>query len=68
MCWQCVEVLNTTVEGTTTTTFKGAPTPAPYADYRSTNPPWLVSSMWPKLMPYGEYTIGVEYARCLDLT
>ena len=32
----CVEVMNTTVVNTTTTTFEGSPVASPYADYRST--------------------------------
>jgi len=64
----CVEVLNTTIPNTTTTTFAGAPVDAPYSDYRSTNPPWLLASTREKdLASLGEVTNGTEYASWCDL-
>ena len=59
----CVEVLNTTVPNTTTTTFRGAPAASRYADYRSTNAPWVAKSVGQSaLLPYGERVAGAEYA------
>ena len=62
----CVEVLNVTISGTTTTTqSEDSPATSQYADYRSTNPLW---DFWQKepwyrpLIPFGEVTAGVEYA------
>jgi hypothetical protein len=58
----CVEVLNTTVANTTTTTFLGAPVASPYSDYRSSNPPWLLQEAGDEgLLPFGEQVQGVEY-------
>jgi hypothetical protein len=64
----CVEVLNTTVANTTTTTSRGAPVPSPYSDYRSSNPPWLLESIgaW-GILPYGENTQGAEYNSWCEL-
>jgi len=58
----CVELLDTTIANTTTTTFAGAPVDSAYADYRSTNPPWVVQQTYPGWMPFGEHTSGTEYA------
>ena len=60
----CVEVLNTTVANTTTTTFESSPVASPYADYVSTNPPWTLPSFNPQ---YAEYTQGAEYWSYCDL-
>jgi len=40
---------------------------SPYADYRSTNPPWLIAPFLPGLLAFGERTRGVEYASWCDL-
>ena len=59
----CVEVLKTTVPNTTTTTFRGAPAASRYADYRSTNAPWVAKAVGQSaLLPYGERAAGAEYA------
>jgi hypothetical protein len=64
----CVEVMNTTVANTTTTTFEGSPVASPYSDYRSTNAPWAFSQYGDAgLIPYGEYTPGTEYSSWCDL-
>jgi hypothetical protein len=67
----CVEVLNATVDATTTTTEGAAASPSPYADYRSTNPVWQFwqSGVYRPLIPFGEVTPGTEYASwCALLT
>ena len=65
----CVEVLNVTVQNTTTTTFHGSPVPSPYADYRSTNAPWMLSYVGGSaLLPYGERTKGTEYESWCAMT
>jgi len=69
----CVEMLNTTVEGTTTTTFEGAPVASAFADYRSTNPPWLLKETatpyfnFTNWLASAEVTLGTEYASWCDL-
>ena len=63
----CVELLDTTITNTTTTTFDGSPVDSAYADYRSTNPPWVVEAVYPGWLPYGEPTKGTEYASWCDL-
>eukprot|EP00966_Prymnesium_polylepis_P158994 3674842-Prymnesium_polylepis.1 len=62
----CVEMLNTTVVSSTTT-FAGVPIDSPFADYRSTNPPWLLAAQFPQILSSGEVTIGAEYASWCDL-
>ena len=64
----CVQLQNTTVEGTTTTTFEGAPVESAFADYRSTNPPWLLRETatpyfnFTNWLASAEVTTGTEYA------
>jgi len=67
----CVEILETSVPNTTTTSFGGLPMSSPFSDYRSTNPWDLIT----QLPPLSEYywthaaltTPGSEYGSWCDL-
>lgn len=71
----CVEIEAAVVENTTTTTFRGAPAPSPFSDYRSTNPLWSMRDMlgwmtwlprpaknWEHMLAAFVETPGAEYA------
>jgi len=67
-------MLNTTMTNTTTTTPEGAPVDSAFADYRSTNPPWLLAEEAARAyfnftdwMVEAEVTVGTEYASWCDL-
>jgi len=66
----CIEIQNVTIAGTTTTSFAGTPRDSAFADYRSTNPPWMLEQepfYSPKWFEAAEWTSGTEYASWCDL-